>query len=409
VGVEIDVVADAQLASVDAVPEHLSDTRRRHPKPTRQFDHASARNGGLERGGHFGRTAIRHKLSRVRVAVVANRRLATLPDTGLGRPAAQIVEPLDVLLALVLVDRGENVPLQPSAARAGVDALLGNDDLSAGLVHTVVGAQLLGEIAAEPGQVRDDDARVFAALDALDRTTKRRPLLERQAARHIELRRQNHDTITLGCRPFDRLNLVAVGVYVLRARLAHAHVADPYDTSPDSHRPIIGKQHPWHYGYTLNPRSTPRPAAEHPLPSFVPDRFAPMLARAAQRWNVSAALLAAQLYVESNFNPFVTSPAGAQGIAQFMPGTARALGLTDPFDAERAIDAQAHLMRDLLRRFASVPLALAAYNAGPGAVAPCMCVPPYPETRGYVARILGLLQGAGQLPAGAGLQVRLVK
>jgi soluble lytic murein transglycosylase-like protein len=140
----------------------------------------------------------------------------------------------------------------------------------------------------------------------------------------------------------------------------------------------------------------------------VPDRFTPMLAHAAQRWNVSAALLAAQIYVESNFNPFVTSPAGAQGIAQFMPGTARALGLTDPFDAERAIDAQAHLMRDLLRRFASVPLALAAYNAGPGAVTPCMCVPPYPETRGYVARILGLLQGAGQLPAGAGLEVRLV-
>jgi soluble lytic murein transglycosylase-like protein len=168
---------------------------------------------------------------------------------------------------------------------------------------------------------------------------------------------------------------------------------------------------PWHYGYTLNPRSTPRPSGDHEsaLPAFVPDRFAPMLARAAQRWNVSAALLAAQLYVESNFNPFVTSPAGAQGIAQFMPGTARALGLTDPFDAERAIDAQAHLMRDLLRRFASVPLALAAYNAGPGAVAPCMCVPPYPETRGYVARILGLLGGAGQLPAGAGLEVRLVR
>jgi soluble lytic murein transglycosylase-like protein len=170
----------------------------------------------------------------------------------------------------------------------------------------------------------------------------------------------------------------------------------------------------WHYGYTLNPRSTPRPAAaggehETALPAFVPDRYAPLLARAAQRWNVSAALLAAQLYVESNFNPFVTSAAGAQGIAQFMPGTARALGLTDPFDAERAIDAQAHLMRDLLRRFASVPLALAAYNAGPGAVAPCMCIPPYPETRGYVARILGLLGGAGQLPAGAGLEVRLVR
>ena len=172
---------------------------------------------------------------------------------------------------------------------------------------------------------------------------------------------------------------------------------------------------PWHYGYTLNPRSTPRPAAtgngEHAsaLPAFVPDRYAAVLARAAQRWNVSAALLAAQLYAESNFNPFAISPAGAQGIAQFMPGTARGLGLENPFDATGAIDAQAHLLRDLLRRFASVALALAAYNAGPAPVAACMCVPPYPETRGYVARILGLLGGAGEVATGGALEVKLVR
>jgi soluble lytic murein transglycosylase-like protein len=170
---------------------------------------------------------------------------------------------------------------------------------------------------------------------------------------------------------------------------------------------------PWHYGYTLNARSTERTggdgATRGSLPAFVPERYAPVLARAAQRWNVSAALLAAQIYAESNFNPFARSPAGAQGIAQFMPGTARAMGLTNPFDAVAAIDAQAHLMRDLLRRFASVPLALAAYNAGPGAVAGCMCIPPYPETRGYVARILALLQGAGEPVAAGGLTVRLVE
>src|SRR6476619_485789 len=124
-----------------------------------------------------------------------------------------------------------------------------------------------------------------------------------------------------------------------------------------------------------------------------------MLARAAQRWNVSATLLAAQLYAESNFNPFAESAAGAQGIAQFMPGTAAALGLADPFDAERAIDAQAHLMRDLLRRFASVALALAAYNAGAARVRACGCVPAIPETQSYVADILGLLHGAGD-PSG---------
>jgi Transglycosylase SLT domain/D-alanyl-D-alanine carboxypeptidase/Putative Flp pilus-assembly TadE/G-like len=171
----------------------------------------------------------------------------------------------------------------------------------------------------------------------------------------------------------------------------------------------------WHYGYTRSPGSSSvgygarggDGAATRAVQSFVPARFAPLIVRAAQRWGVSAHLLAAQLYAESNFNPFARSPAGAEGIAQFMPGTAAGLGLVDPFDPKAAIDAQAHLMRDLLGRFGSVPLALAAYNAGAGAVAACGCVPPYPETRAYVARILGLLGGAGD-PSLGGLKVRLV-
>jgi soluble lytic murein transglycosylase-like protein len=168
----------------------------------------------------------------------------------------------------------------------------------------------------------------------------------------------------------------------------------------------------WHYGFALNARSSPAAHGDgsggRTLPDFVPAAFAPALARAAQRWNVSATLLAAQLYAESNFNPFAVSRAGAQGIAQFMPGTAAALGLSDPFDAERAIDAQAHLMRDLLRQFPAVPLALAAYNAGPNPVAACGCVPANGETPGYVARILGLMAGAGASSTGA-LEVRLVR
>jgi len=145
------------------------------------------------------------------------------------------------------------------------------------------------------------------------------------------------------------------------------------------------------------------------IPSFVTDRFAAAISRAAQRWNVSATLLAAQLYQESRFNPFARSAAGAQGIAQFMPATAAAYGLADPFDAAQAVSAQAHMMRDLLRRFGSVELALAAYNAGPARVAACGCVPAIPETLAYVAAILGLMGGAGD-PAGlGGLEVRLVR
>jgi soluble lytic murein transglycosylase-like protein len=72
--------------------------------------------------------------------------------------------------------------------------------------------------------------------------------------------------------------------------------------------------------------------------------------------------------------------------------------LRDPFDPVASIDAQAHLMSDLLKQFdGNVSLALAGYNAGAGAVERCGGIPPYPETRAYVARILGLLGGAGEI------------
>lgn len=170
---------------------------------------------------------------------------------------------------------------------------------------------------------------------------------------------------------------------------------------------------PWHYGFTRSPGT--RSVGFGPgdgrsgIPAFVPERWAPALSRAAQRWNVGAALLAAQLFQESRFNPYAISSAGARGIAQFMPDTARAYGLADPFDGEAAILAQAHLMHDLLARFGSVPLALAAYNAGPERVAACGCIPAIPETTAYVAAILGLLGGARDPSiAGLGLAVRLV-
>ena len=95
-----------------------------------------------------------------------------------------------------------------------------------------------------------------------------------------------------------------------------------------------------------------------------------------------------------------------------MPATAAAYGLDDPFDAEAAIDAQAHLMSDLLAQFGDPSLALAAYNAGPGPVAACDCVPRYPETQAYVARILGLdrrrrRHGRGRPAAAGGAPGRL--
>ena len=186
------------------------------------------------------------------------------------------------------------------------------------------------------------------------------------------------------------------------------------------------KWEPWHYGYGANPRDREHPARydqgsweppggdhgriHHQLPSFVPPRFHDPIAKAALRWNVPMNVLAAQLYAESGFNPFARSPAGAEGIAQFMPGTADAYGLRNPFDPVAAIDAQAHLMSDLLKQFdGKVALALAGYNAGAGAVQNYGGVPPYAETRAYVAKILGLLGGAGDISIADMFEVRLVE
>ena len=143
-------------------------------------------------------------------------------------------------------------------------------------------------------------------------------------------------------------------------------------------------------------------------PAFVPDRWHDALVRASAEWNVPVELLAAQLYTESNFNPFAVSPTGAQGLAQFMPGTARAYGLSDPFDGEAAIHAQAHLMHDLLGKYKTAALALAAYNAGSGAVDRAGGIPPFAETQGYVTRVLGLMSGAGAI-AGSFLGIRLIE
>jgi len=164
---------------------------------------------------------------------------------------------------------------------------------------------------------------------------------------------------------------------------------------------------PWHYGYVLNAGTSSVGAVGGGVPAYVPAQYVAPLRRAAARWSVSAALLAAQLREESGFNPRARSPSGALGIAQFMPGTARAYGLRDPFDPDASIDAQAHLMRDLLRQFGAVRLALAAYNAGPDAVRACVCVPANRETPAYVARILGLMGETDT--AGGSLPVRLVK
>jgi len=116
--------------------------------------------------------------------------------------------------------------------------------------------------------------------------------------------------------------------------------------------------------------------------------YADEINAAAARHGIDPALLAGLIRQESNFDPSAVSPAGARGLTQLMPGTAAGLGVTDASDPAQAIDGGARYLRQQLDAFGNDPVrALAAYNAGPGAVTRHGGVPPYAETQAYVRKV----------------------
>ncbi len=122
--------------------------------------------------------------------------------------------------------------------------------------------------------------------------------------------------------------------------------------------------------------------------------YADLFRSAAAKYGVPANLLSAVAQQESGFDPKAVSPAGAQGLMQLMPATARGLGVTNAFDPVQAVDGAARMLRTLTNRFGSTELALAAYNAGPGAVLKYDGIPPYPETQNYVRNVMTLMKAA---------------
>jgi hypothetical protein len=165
---------------------------------------------------------------------------------------------------------------------------------------------------------------------------------------------------------------------------AQVRVSDVYET-PSAIRRVIGSVAPSGVGATS---AAARTATGSVSSAGVP--YGRLFEAAGQRYGVDPTLLAAVAKQESGYNPRAVSGAGAQGLMQLMPGTAKGLGVTDPFDPNQAVDGAARMMRDLLNRFGSDRLALAAYNAGPGAVLKYGGVPPYPETQAYVRNVLAI-------------------
>jgi soluble lytic murein transglycosylase-like protein len=129
--------------------------------------------------------------------------------------------------------------------------------------------------------------------------------------------------------------------------------------------------------------------APAPVP---PAQIDALVQQNAQIWQVDPALIKSVIANESSFDANATSPVGAQGLMQLMPETAASLGVRDPYDPSQNVAGGTRYLRSLLDRFnGDTRLAVAAYNAGPGAVEKYGDVPPYAETRNYVQNVLGSL------------------
>ena len=123
--------------------------------------------------------------------------------------------------------------------------------------------------------------------------------------------------------------------------------------------------------------------------------YGDLFVKAGTKYGVSPKLLAAVAKVESGYDPHAVSGVGARGLMQLMPSTAKGLGVDDAFDPEQAILGGAKLLAHNLREFKSLPLALAAYNAGGGAVKKYGGIPPFAETQAYVPKVQNALAALG--------------
>lgn len=255
---------------------------------------------------------------------------------------------------------GERV-VETAKKYLGVPYVWGGTDPAKGLDCSGLVQQVYGELGYDLPRVSRDQAKVGTAVPSLDQARPGDLLAFNSPVSHI-------------------------GIYIGDGKMIHApkpgekvRIEDVYDT-PTAIRRVIGAEPSTATAATASTASTGT-------------SYDALFAKAEARYGVDAGLLAAVARQESGFDPRAVSPAGAQGLMQLMPATARGLGVSDSFDPAQAVDGAARLLRDLTQRFGSTELALAAYNAGPGAVIRYDGVPPYAETRNYVRSIMADLRG----------------
>ena len=169
-----------------------------------------------------------------------------------------------------------------------------------------------------------------------------------------------------------------VGIYVGDGKMIAAPQAGEVVKVQDVGDPAVIRR--------VLPAGSAAPAAAASGGSLAGVPYADLFTRAGSRHGVDPALLAAVAQQESGFDASAVSPAGAQGLMQFMPATARGLGVA-PFDPASAVDGAARYLAELTEQFGSTELGLAAYNAGPGTVSRYGGIPPYAETQDYVRTV----------------------
>jgi cell wall-associated NlpC family hydrolase len=185
-----------------------------------------------------------------------------------------------------------------------------------------------------------------------------------------------------------------IAIYVGNGKMLHAphtgdhvKISDVYET-PTRIRRVV----PSASTSSATAVDSLRPAAlRQSTTADASHRYDALFERATRTYDLPAGLLRAVASVESSFRADAVSPAGAKGLMQLMPGTARGLGV-NPMDPAQAVDGAARMLHGLVDEFGSVKLALAAYNAGAGAVKKYGGVPPYNETQTYVRRVLARME-----------------
>ena len=250
----------------------------------------------------------------------------------------------------------------------GVPYVFGGTDPATGLDCSGFVQRAYSDLGIKLPRIAADQARVGQAVPGLAQAVPGDLLAFGQPVDHIAIYLGNGKMIAAP-KPGD-----------------HVKIEDVYAT-PSTIRRIVPA------GPTLG-LGAARPAGLNSASGLSSVPYGNLFTQAGSKYGVPAKLLAAVAKVESNYNAQAVSAAGAQGLMQLMPGTAAGLGV-NALDPAQAVDGAARMLSGLLQQFGTTPLALAAYNAGAGAVKKYGGIPPFAETQSYVPKVQAALAALG--------------